>query len=90
MSQNLTIMEIGVLMAQFSALPASERQHFLRQHPEIQSAPIVDWALMAARTRGQMGEPEARIRYAEAALYIAMQIGDAARQAAAHQLLAEP
>jgi len=51
---------------------------------------VVDWALTAAQLRGQMGEPEARTRIARAALYIATEIGDHERQAAARKLLAGP
>ena len=86
---DLTLMQIGALMAQFSTVPDSARAAFLRQHPEIRSDAVVDWALTAARLRGQVGEPEAQHRYASAALYIATDLGDGERQAAAQALLAE-
>jgi tetratricopeptide (TPR) repeat protein len=89
-SSNMTPMEVGTLFVQFSAVPDSERPEFLRQHPELRSAWVVDWALTAARLRGQMGEPEAKTRIASAALYIAAELGDHERQASARELLAEP
>lgn len=89
MSSSMTPMEVGILLVQFSGVPDSERPRFLRQHPEIRSAWVVDWALTAARLRGQMGEPEAKTRLARAALYIAMELGDHERQAAAQEILAE-
>ena len=90
MSSNKTSLEIGSLLVQFSALPDSERPEFLNQHPELQSAWVVDWALTAAHLRGQMGEPEAKTRIARAALYIATELGDHERQAAARELVAGP
>ena len=88
MSSSMTPLEIGALFTQFSALPDSERPGFLRQHPEIRSAWVVDWALTAAQLRGQMGESEAQRRLARAALYVATELGDHARQATARELLA--
>ncbi len=85
----MTIMDIGMLMAQFSGLPDSERENFVCEHPQIRNALIVDWALTAARVRAQMGEPEASTRYAQAALYIAIELGDRERQATAQGVLAK-
>lgn len=89
MSSNMTPMEVGILFLEFSAVPDSERANFLRQNPEIRNAGAVDWALTAARLRGQVGEHEAMIRYANAALYIATEIGEHRLQVAAREILAE-
>lgn len=83
-----TIMELGVLFAQFSMLPDSQKGDFIRQHPEIKSEGLVDWALMAADLRERMGEPEAKQRLLNAALYVATVMGDRARQARAREMLA--
>src|SRR5438093_9778909 len=81
MPSHLTPLEICILFVQFSTTPDSEKPHFLRQYPEIRDAFVVDWALNAARLRGRMGEPEASVRLAGAALYIATELGDQERQA---------
>jgi len=38
MSSNMTPMEVGILFIEFSAIPDSEKQRFLQQHPELRSA----------------------------------------------------
>ncbi len=72
----MTVRDIMVLFVQFSDLPDSQKESFLRQHPGVLDVGIIDWALNASRLRGQMGEPEAKRRYANAALYIATKMGD--------------
>ena len=79
-----TIMELGVLFAQFSMVSDSQKGDFIRQHPEVKNEGLVDWALMAA----DMREPEDRRRILNAALYLANILGDRARQNAVRAKLA--
>jgi hypothetical protein len=71
-----TIMELGVLFAQMSFLPDSQKGDFIRHHPEVKNDGLVDWALMGADLR----EPEDRRRILNAALYLAIVLGDNGRQ----------
>ncbi len=86
MSFSMTPAEVGVL-AEFSAIPSSERGSFLQQHPELRSTWVADWALTAAHLRGRMGEHEAPAHLTKVALYIATELDDNQRQAAARELL---
>ena len=80
-----TIMELGVLFAQMSFLPDAQKGDFIRQHPEVKNAGLVDWALMAADLR----ELEDRSRILNTALYLAAVLGDTARQNAVRAKLAD-
>ncbi len=71
-----TILELGVLFAQMSFLPDSQKGDFLRQNPDVKNAGLVDWALKAADLR----EPQDRRRILNTALYLAMVLGDGERE----------
>ncbi len=79
-----TVMELGVLFTQMSFLPDAQKGDFIRQHPDVRNAGLVDWAMMAANLR----EPEDRSRILNTALYLATVLGDTARQNAVRAKLA--
>jgi hypothetical protein len=79
-----TVQDLLVTFIQFANLPDSQRETFLRQHPEIQNASVVGSVLMSAKLRD---EPEFKRRVGSAALYVATKLNDTGLQAEARKLL---
>ena len=80
----MTVQDLLVSFLRFADLPDSQRETYLRQHPEILNGSVLDSMFLSARLR----EPEFKRRVGNAALYIATKLNDTQRQAVARQLIA--
>ncbi len=78
-----TVQDLLVSFLRFADLPDSQRENFLRQHPEILNAAVVGSAMMSAKMR----EPGFGRRIGSAALYVATKLNNKELQAEARKLL---
>jgi len=85
----MSMMEIGVLLVQYSALEKNQKEAFLCKHPELKDKGVITWALTAARLRAGIGDIKAAARYAGAAFDLAAELGDKQLGAEAADILAE-
>jgi hypothetical protein len=85
----MNMMEIGVLLVEYSVLEKTRKKAFVREHPDLRNRGVVRWALTAVQMRGRMGDVQAALRHASAAYDLATELNDYQLAAEASDLLAE-